>query len=239
MSKKRLPELEEMTASAWQLARLARWLQEWQLAGSLQDCYEETETSSVYTQAAGRDISADVDLPPETGHVRLLYPHDRAAWHVPIFVALLRKVGASAFLVAPFSRFAEPATPSELATGRSAAPLRVLCLWNARDVPRNVIDPSWYVDTLSAEEIEHALAIYDCAEDGGAPPTELVQHIGPPLIHPEDPRRTYVRRERLRLDCVLREQEAVYPLPDVTDLPLAAEDRNSYGEDSEDPNPDS
>ena len=233
MSNRELPELRKTALPAGQKERLARWLHEWQLDADLQHCRDDN-AGVVYRPAAGREGGAGNDPPCETGQVRLLRPRNRATWQMPVFVALLKKVGASAFLVAPFSRFAQPALPAELLTGRDEHPLRVLCLWNVRSVPRDVVDLSWYLDTLSPEEIASALAVYGAAE-GGPTPAALVGRTGPPLVHPEDPRRVYVRRERLRMDFVLREAAVVYPLPDVTELPLAAEDRDPYGADPEKP----
>lgn len=233
MSNRQLPELRRAVMPAAQKERLARWLHEWQLDRHLRHCCDE-DAEAAYRPAAGREGGAGSGPPCEAGQVRLLHPGNRGAWHMPVFVALLKKVGASAFLVAPFSRFAEPALPAELLTGREAHPLRVLCLWNARSVPRDVVDPGWYVDTLAPEEIESALAVCSAAE-GGPLPAGLAGRTGPPLVHPEDPRQVYVRRERLRMNLVLREEATVYPMPNVADLPLAAEDRDTYGANPEKP----
>jgi len=227
MPAKRLPRLERASVDTHQRERLARWLQEWQLARDLAPDHTRMAEGQVTAEPAEWNPSLTADVPVETGHVRLLYPRNRATWSVPVYIALLGEAGPDSFLAAPFGRFAEPATPSELLTQRSVPPLRVLCLWNARTISRRRADQSWLTAELSPEEIADAITVHESGR-GGAPRPSLAQRVGPPLMHPDDPRHVYLRRERLRFDCACREEGVAYPLPDATDLPLAAENREPY-----------
>ena len=131
--------------------------------------------------------------------------------------------------MAPFGRLAEPATPGELLTGRTVPPLRVLCLWNARTVSSDIVVRSWPVDVMTPDELRDAERVLESLKTGTDLPEHLVRRVGPPLMHPDDPRQVYVHRERLRLDRFAQDAGETYPLPRNRDLPMAAEDREPYG----------
>jgi hypothetical protein len=110
-------------------------------------------------------------------------------------VALISERTDGGFLVAPYGRFAEPATPDELLTGRETPALQVLCLWNSEELTAAEVCTSWFVDILSEQEVADALAIY--RHPSGTPlPPGLQTRVGPPLSHPLDPRHDYLDEER-------------------------------------------
>jgi len=136
------------------------------------------------------------DIEPEVGQIRLL-----AGWLVPgarrpVYVAVLFAWEGNVLLIAPYGPFPEPATATELLTGRPAGPLRVLSLWNARTIePALLSEASRFVDRLAPQELQearivarHALASEDMTE-------QLWDRVGCPIVHPDDPRIIYQDEE--------------------------------------------
>jgi hypothetical protein len=80
-------------------------------------------------------------------------------------------------------------------SGREAAPLRVLCAWNARRMTPAQLADSWYVDDLSDEELGEAAALLQHLRFGQPVPDPLRGRTGPPLRHPADPRHEYLEEE--------------------------------------------
>ena len=221
MSARKLPELETTSADDRQRARLARWLREWRIAVTLQDESPGMGEAPVIPGSSG-------DRPVEAGQVRLLMPCGPVTRVRPVHVAILRAVGRDASLAAPFGRFAEPAVPGEWLTGRTAAPLRVLCVWNGREWPAGGLEQSWFVTELTADECRAADRIGESLASGASIPADLRRATGPPLVHPDDPRQVYIARERLAIERAAAELGCAYELPRRSELPRAAEDRESY-----------
>ncbi len=233
--------------------RLARWLAEWQIEQSLTagDGDEETEPSRDGEERSPSDreglVAPTADEPgPDAGQVRLLSPQIPAAGDMPLHVALLDRVAPGVFLAAPFSRFAEPATPGELQTGRTERALRVLCPWNARSIPLRTLQKGWIVSDLTEQQRQDALCVYRHVHKGDPLREDLVHRIGPPLVHPDDPRLVYEAREDLRMDRIVREGAELEesPLHDLyaarkqdDDLRLAAESPGEYGDEPADDPP--
>ena len=237
MNEQKLPDIRMARAPDWQHERLARWLAEWRIELALGETPTAGRMPAPLRAEVRAELGGDTGM-PEAGHIRLLYPHLAAAWHRPVCLAILAQRNGPEFLAAPFGPFSEPATPGELRTGRAEAPLRVLCVWNARWFTPTVFRGSWKVDTLTGEDLEAANRVLAACEDGLVLPAELAGRVGPPLMHPDDPRRIYCRRETVRMDALLRDSGTVYDAgtlryPDtiVRELPRAAE----RGDDGPDP----
>ena len=136
------------------------------------------------------------DIAPEVGQIRLL-----AGWLVPearrpVYVAVLFAWEGNVFLIAPYGPFPEPATTAELLTGRLAAPLRVLALWNGRTVPPALLaEGSRFVDRLAPEEVQAARTVFRHAFSGEDIPEEVWSRVGCPIVHPRDPRIAYQDEE--------------------------------------------
>lgn len=178
----------------------------------------------------GPTIRYDQPVRPREGEVYLLPPRPNTSWG-PVYILVLTSSLPESHRIAPFSRYATPAIPGEMITGHAAPPLRVLCLWNARDLHASL--HGWKVAKLSAREVTTARQIDQGLRHGGDLPENLASRIGPPLLHPGDPRHDYLDDERERLDQHLEvKTNPRLRVLDRPDLPandlLAAEDREIY-----------
>lgn len=190
---------------------LSQWLREWRCEQVLSGGDREDDPAALCEDppAAGARITPSTRRgrrrqPPAVRQLRLLHPSDTGGSSRPLFVAVFSQPAPFLFRVAPYGRFAAPAVPGELETGRPDVPLRVLCVWNARTLPADVCERGWGVGRLSASEAADAAALdrHDGAE------TWLHGYearTGPRLRHPADPRHTYLRQEAELMGRVCRE----------------------------------
>lgn len=194
---------------------LSQWLREWRCEQVLGEGGLEYEpaASAAAAAAAGAPVAPAI-RPPRRRHptavrqIRLLHPSDTGSSSRPLFVAIFAQPTPFLFRAAPFGRFAAPAVPGELETGRPQIPLRVLCVWNARVLHAAVCERGWPVGRLSAGEAAAAAALdgHDSAETWLSGYEALT---GPRLRHPADPRHTYLRQETELMDRVCREGRRV------------------------------
>ncbi|MBM4156869.1 MAG: hypothetical protein FJ221_17860 [Lentisphaerae bacterium] len=208
--------------------RLAEWLREWAVDRALRD--EPAGPSP----AAG-ESSACYDDVPGTGDIRVLHPASAPSAERPLHVALLDRAASGAWLAAPFSRFANPATPGEWLTGRRAAALRVLCPWNVRWMPSATVLRSWRTGRLTPRERDGALRVLEAWRRGTPPEPAIEARTGLPVIHPDDPRRVYEDEESRVMDEAAAEPDdrpqvlpgpagrggRVYEVPDASWLKAA------------------
>lgn len=199
--------------AAAQRRNLEGWLHDWNLERLLQQD-EEADQGDVSRRAesamTGRPAKGAV---VEVRQIRLLYPDCNASWQRPVYLALLEERGSDGILAAPFSRFANPALPGEFLTGRAAPQLRVLSLWCARVFKTARMVSGWQVDELSEIELDQAFSVYEWIHKRCQVPVAIRERVGPPLIHPLDPRWDY-REEELEF------MESLQPAkdPDVQKL---------------------
>ncbi len=227
------PRTEGCVPLPEQQHRLMRWLREWAVLQALEasdDAPDAPSFAAAWAQAPQSTAAAPTPCP---GEIRLLQPHGDAA---PVFVAVAtpnpdQRPGTC--LCVPFSRLGEPAMPGELTSGRAEAPVRVLCLWNTRTVAGAQLAGSWVTDHLAAEELERLNDAVQSWRTIGQVPITLRHAVGPPLRHPEDPRRAYLYLEQRRITDAL----GAAPHANVIDypsdherheLPKAAEDHARY-----------
>jgi hypothetical protein len=142
-----------------------------------------------------RKLVREFDRSVAVGQVRLLSPELTPDTDRPVFVAVFGDWDEGEVLMAPFSPFSVPATTGEWLTGRSAPVLRVLEVWNARSVPYSALEESWLVDAWTDAECKGAWYVFEHEAFGKALPAEFEQEVGPPLVHPDDPRRKYQEEE--------------------------------------------
>ena len=225
-----------------QKKHLARWLEEWRVYQVLRHSVDEEKPaaqSRLFVQKT-EPWDAGVREPICAGQVRLMHPAAGAdARARPVYIVVLKEEQDGGWLIAPFSRFSEPATPGEWLTGLSSVPLRVLCLWNARVVPPEWLKKSWKAATLSKQRLNRALCLYRCVSRGGQIPKVFLKRIGPPLLHPLDPRVQYEMEERDFLSessgrdgvpAAEKKSEQFYDdAPAEKEYLKAAESRPSYG----------
>jgi len=226
-----IDQLQKKSPEPWMLSRLHRWCAEWALDQAIQ---EPTECAS-YADTARPDVEACVRpaQPLRPDIIALLAPLRGEPDLPPLYVAILGVSDSDTCVCIPYGRFSEPATPGELLSGEKTPALRVLCLWNARRLASPCALCGWVVRHLSGDEKADMRKAYASVSNSAALPEELLRSGGPPLFHPEDPRRAYLHDSRALVDrylaCIGR--AATYRLPehDHDALPRAAEDREPYG----------
>ena len=225
------PPFRRLPTPPWQRERLSHWLHEWSIAEHLGEEADGPHVAGKELPMVPGDaplVSPTDSSPAVPGQIRLLRPSTPAAFRRPVYVAVLRGEPDDHCLAAPFGPFAVPATPGEWTTGRSVPVLRVLCLWNARAMPAASLGNSWIVDSLTASELPAALAVFSHAASGTCLPRDLLNTVGPPVQHPDDPREAYLARYSAFMDMLIRELAASYLVPDEEEHRKAAEPPSDY-----------
>lgn len=187
--------------------QLARWLAEWNLDQVLRRAAPD---QAAVAPPASETHALPMSLPRYSGHLpitpcvgdaRLLAPRPGAASNIrPVYVAVLADREQVGLLVVPFSRFALPAVPGEWSTGLRAPALRVLCLWAAKWVESTALGDSWRACRLPARFIRQAMEVRRHVDHGTPLHSVSARSLGPPLLHPLDPRRLYLAEEAGVLD---------------------------------------
>ncbi len=209
-----------------QRCRLADWLLEWhmqqRLASTLESGEIEDSSSVAVTDAENRreapadplQVPLGTATPLSAGQIRLMTPDGDGSRDAPRYVLMLAPLTAATWIVVPFGRFVAAAIPGEWQTGLRSLVIRVLCLWNARETPSARMYNSWYVRRLDTVRRRQALRLTaDCfllAETlrsslvrqaaGQAPPPP--SSMGPPLLHPLDPRHAYLNSETVAMESL-------------------------------------
>jgi hypothetical protein len=132
----------------------------------------------------------------KVGDIYILNPV--ANWG-PVYAVVLEEVSAERCLIVPFGRYATPAVPGEWSTGLRDVPLRVLCIWNSRVVDGDVL-LSKRAKKISLKKVSDIYGVYRHVLSGAPVSDRLARSLGPPLIHPADPRQDYLDEERQRLN---------------------------------------
>ena len=234
----KLPKIRITRISAHHKRAFVRWLSEWQIDKLLrEDGPGQSAEGRSSPGTPGRASGPLYDVKPaEVGQIRLFHPFSAETAERPRYVAVLKVNGHGNWLVAPFSRFSEPAVPGEWKTGKEAPVLRALCIWNARSLPGTVLSRSWVVDRMSASRTAQAVTIHGLLADGGKLPLSIARRVGPPLVHPLDPRFEYLEEEREWFSVLSAKRpsakhiDSPYAPLESSDrtLPLAAEERGKY-----------
>ena len=226
----KLPKARIVRVPKFQKQALARWLHEWRTDTLLRDAGDDAGFP-------GKQFTPFyVSEPVEAGQIRLFHPFSKETSAQLRYIAVLRGNRVGTWLVAPFGRFSEPALPGEWSTGRDTPALRTLCIWNSRLLQGSLLGRSWVVDTISTSAIRQALTIHSLLTEGRALPGSLARRIGPPLVHPLDPRLEYVEEEKEWFAALSTSPASNEPLNSAYDiqesekrsLPLAAEKRENY-----------
>lgn len=189
--------------------RLRRWLDDWEMDCRLRDAplpdgrsARPAPSSTTPPALRSRLATSDGSGPPVAqGQIRLLRPEAALSSLRPVYIAILAVSGEEC-LAAPHGPFAEPAVPGELLMTRRTLGLQVLCLWNARPIDRATAEAAWWTDELSDAELADALAVWRHARDGVALPAGVADRVGPPLVHPLDPRHDYIEESASEMDVI-------------------------------------
>lgn len=196
---KKLRSLQWIEPSARQRKRLADWLRAWELDRRLSSVQFGFEAKRPAAQGPVGEIASKIaafdDAPLNRGEIRLISGLLLPVCPRPLYAAVLAEWEQGLWLIAPFGRFSEPATPGELLTNREAAALRVLCLWNTHSVPADVLQRSWLVEQMSSEELADSWCVFQHALTGKELPASLQDRVGPAIFRNEDPRIEYQEQE--------------------------------------------
>ena len=204
---KKLEKLKLDPVADWEKERLARWLYEWELMQAIGSGDEiEIDGKEEPPDVLPEDTVAPMDDNIEIGQIRLLPP---VADEGMVFIVVVSVAEDGAVGCVPFGSIAEPATPDELLSGLDKEVVRVYCLWNLRKISTDIIADSWIVDTLDQTERDRLLRAIDAVESDGSLSEDLLEDAGPPLLHPEDPRREYMNYERQRIDMAISKERKV------------------------------
>ncbi len=177
--------------------RLWHWLQEWETDLLLRQATKPNQSETFPPSDATSSAPCGTDIAWNPGDIALLYPTPP---NRPIYTLILECMDNRTFLICPFSRFAEPATPGEWITGSQTIPLRVLCLWNSHVADSTVLGRGWRSGRLSQPQLVSALELHDHMNSGAPLVLADPSDLGPPLIHPADPRWLYMEEESRLLD---------------------------------------
>lgn len=222
--------------------KLAAWWAEWDLSLHFKDMGEPLEKP--LPPAADRLSRPLFDRygakPPKPGEIHLLAPlkenDDR-----PLYMLVLSVDSGAEQAWIPFSFLATPATPLEWRTGWRARPLQVLAFWNARRVISHRWPNGWRTGRLTPTQRARVQQIHNAFQRDGQLHDTETDRIGPPLLHPADPRHAYMLEERERVDLHLdfptglkgqQSERGPYILENLEDSHhwlLAAERRAAYG----------
>ncbi len=207
--------------------RVRDWLVEWDAFLAL-EAGAEGETGPPPGAVEGPGDPAA----PAAGQIRLLPPS--LSPDAPRYAAVAEGREDGSFRVFPFGRLGVPAFPGERGLDRPW-PLAVICLWNPIRLPAKTLAAGWFVGELTPEErkwLEGGDAEGSAADNANE---------GPPLRHPLDPRHDYIELEREFSEAVQRAAGGrgggtiCYPEAGAHELPMAAEERERYGDPPEEP----
>jgi hypothetical protein len=207
--------------------QLEIWLQEYAVWKELVDALPAESVAPMHEDLW--DSGAFPDEPgPEAGQIRL-WPSANGACGP--FYGLLVAPEYSSWGVLPFSPLSSVATHEELRV-MEEAPVQVIQGWNLRRIPEGQAKKSWFAGTLPELEIFRVDLFLTWCGSGEALPPALADYVGPPLIHPLDPRHEYLDEERERADASLGRKSL--PLGETGfSLARAAEPEPEYDPDPE------
>ena len=178
------PERKRLTKSF-----LVAWLLDRKLAEVATDEPDGSVPAGA-TVAEPRDFSSESPAP---GQILVLSQTDTLT-----YAAVLARWDERSFLIAPFSRFEDPATDEELKTAfQGGLRMGVLQIWNARTAMAATLQKSWLVGTLPKQDLDDALLLWKWSiGDVAELPERISNRTGVPIYRTDDPRLEY-RREAL------------------------------------------
>lgn len=172
--------------------RLSNWLQEWNLRNEMLKDGPPTDSD----KKSGENLNAAslvnyTNDPIQIGDIRILRSRLIEETDLPVYVAVISEWEDGDWLIAPYGEFSEPATTGELLTGRDDFGLRVLCLWNAHSISSEDLSFSFLEDRMTDEERNDSWEVFRAVSTGDDLSQHLSKRIGPPIVHPKDPRIAY------------------------------------------------
>ena len=155
---------------------------------------EEADYSTPIDHEISRPDPYDQNLEP--GQIRVLPGTERIT-----YIALIRRWGRGAYLIAPFSNYRFPATESEFLTEYNGGVWqRVLQGWNARIMQNETLQKSWIAGELPPQDLKDAvisIQLNFLSTEEVKIPERLLRKIGLPLSwqFQPDPRLDYIEKE--------------------------------------------
>ena len=202
--------------SFWE-QRLSSWLQEWNLRNEmLKDGPPTDSTKNSVENLNAISLVNFCDEPIQVGDIRILRSRLIGETDLPVYVAVISEWEGGDWLIAPYGEFSEPATTGELLTGREDFGLRVLCLWNTHSISSEDLSFSFLEDRMTDEERNDSWVVFRAVSTGDDLPQHLSKRIGPPIVHPKDPRIAY-QEEFKKLMSPIRE---CWTLPQIIETPV-------------------
>jgi len=129
----------------------------------------------------------------------------------PLVLAILVErppaAGDDRVLVAPFSKYPVPASPTEWLC-RDHLFYSTLSAWSTRFISRRVMSQSWVIDELDREERVAAKAVFKLAMFGENVPPALIPQTGLPIPDSDDPRVEFQEIENRRFSRWITAAEA-------------------------------
>lgn len=165
----------------------------WLLDRKLAKVATDEPDGSVPAGAAVAEPKAFSSAPLAPGQIRVL-----SQTATLTYAAVLARWDERSFLLAPFSRFEDPATDEELKTAfQGGLRMGVLQIWNARTAMTATLRKSWIVGTLPEQDVKDALLLWKWSiGDVAELPGNISERTGVPIYRTDDPRLEY-RREAL------------------------------------------
>jgi hypothetical protein len=226
---KKLPNIRFRQAEPADREALAKWLDEWNLRQALAEGEDTPALSD--TERGSFPEALPYDAEPSVGDIRLLDIDIPIGQSLPLVLVLARwpEESATRYVVAFFSPVSCPAMRSEFSTEKDP-PLATLSLWNSCLLPGDFLAQSWKLGILVDHLREKALEVYKSWALDETIPASLISQVGPPLVHPMDPRHEYVELESQRMQVVkaaYSEWEQQPLIDNVIDFPLYANEEKA------------
>jgi len=133
------------------------------------------------------------------GQVRILSKRFVADPQKVPYVAVIEQWEDNVWLVAPFSRYAYPATPGEMTTRIGNCGLHVLQVWNARTVRTRLLEKSFLFGELDEHVRQNAADLFRHEMSGKALPASFDALTGPAMTFEADPRQDYLEESVAQL----------------------------------------
>ena len=181
------PERKRLTKSFF-----AAWLLDRKLANVAKDEPDGAD-GAVPAGAALAEPRGFSSEAPAPGQIRVLSQTDTLT-----YAAVLARWDERSLLIAPFSRFEDPASDEELKTAfQGGLRMGVLQIWNARTAMDATLKKSWLVGKLPKQDLDDALLLWKWSiGDVAELPERISERTGVPIYRTDDPRLDY-RREAL------------------------------------------
>ena len=140
----------------------------------------------------------------QRGQILHLRPSLNTDWSREVHVLVLKvDQELDRALVVPFGPLPMPAFSAELATGLPDESLRVLCVWNACWLSGHAVRVSWETGSAPDALLADVESLRLSLKRKQALPEAVAERTGPPILHPEDPRKMYVAEEESLFDALL------------------------------------